>query len=189
MTPPHIFDPAHIGVLESEDRKTWQNPDEILGAIKLRPNWIAADFGCGSGYFTVLLAQKVKKVYAIDIQREMLSFLENKIKGLGISNIELRLSRPNEIPLENEAVDFLMSVNALHEFDDRPRMVREIRRVVRRKGNLLIVDFKKQETGFGPPVRVRVAKEKAISLFEGDDFVLLDAKDLPYHYSLAFVKP
>ena len=49
MNPPHIFDPTHIAVLESEDRKIWQNPDKILGAIRLKPNWIAADFGCGSG--------------------------------------------------------------------------------------------------------------------------------------------
>ena len=189
MNSPHIFDPAHIAVLESEDRKVWQDPDKILGTIKLRPNWIAADFGCGSGYFTVLLAQKVKKVYAIDIQKEMLLFLEDKIKRLGISNIELRLSRPNEIPLEDEAVDFLVSVNTLHEFDNKPKMIKEMKRVIKHKGNLLLVDFKKQETDFGPPVRIRVAKEKAISLFKGNNFALLGTKDLPYHYLLTFVKP
>ena len=189
MTPPHIFDPAHIAVLESEDRKVWQNPDEILDAIKLKRSWVAADFGCGSGYFTVLLAPKVKKVYAIDIQKEMLSFVEDKVKRLGIKNIELRMSRSYEIPLENEAVDFMISVNTLHEFGDKSRMIKEMKRVIKHEGNLLIVDFKRQETGFGPPVRIRVKKEKAISLFECDGFTLLDTKDLPYHYLLAFVKP
>ena len=189
MKPSHIFDPAHIAVLESEGRKVWQNPDEILSAVKLKPDWIAADFGCGSGYFTVLLAQKVKKVYAIDVQKEMLRFLEDKIRRLRINNIELRLSNPNEIPLEDEAVDFLMSVNTLHEFDDKARMVKEMKRVVKHEGSLLIVDFKKQETGFGPPVKIRVAKEKAIRLFEDSSFALSNTKDLPYHYLLAFVKP
>jgi ubiquinone/menaquinone biosynthesis C-methylase UbiE len=189
MNPPHIFDPAHIAVLESEDRKAWQDPYEILGATKFKTHWVAADFGCGSGYFTVLLAQKVKKVYAIDIQKEMLRFVEDKIKRLGIKNIELRLSAPNEIPLEDDTVDFLMSVNTLHEFDDKPTMIKEMKRVIKRRGNMLIVDFKKQETGFGPPVRIRVAKEKAIGLFEGESFAILDTKDLPYHYLLAFVKP
>jgi ubiquinone/menaquinone biosynthesis C-methylase UbiE len=189
MTSPHIFDPAHIAVLESEDRKVWQNPDEILSAINLKHNWVAADFGCGSGYFTVLLAQKVKKVYAIDIQKEMLSFVENKIKRLGINNIELRLSRPNAIPLEDETVDFLMSVNTLHEFDDKPRMIKEMKRVIKHNGKLLVVDFKTHETGFGPPVRIRVAKEKAIRLFEGENLALIGTKDLPYHYLLVFLKP
>lgn len=189
MTPSFIFDPAHIAVLESENRRVWQNPDEIPGVIKFRPRWVATDFGCGSGYFTVLLAPKVKKVYAIDIQKEMLSFVEGKIKQLGIRNVELRLSRPYEIPLEDETNDFLMSVNTLHEFDDKPRMIREIERAVKHKGILLIVDFKKQETCFGPPVKIRVTKENAISLFESANFALLDTKDLPYHYLLAFTKP
>jgi ubiquinone/menaquinone biosynthesis C-methylase UbiE len=189
MKSSRIFDPAHITVLESEDRKVWQNPDEILSAVKFKSDWIAADFGCGSGYFTVLLAQKVKKVYAIDVQKEMLRFLEDKIRLLRISNIELRLSNLNEIPLEDEAVDFLMSVNTLHEFDDKARMVREMRRVVKRRGSLLIVDFKRQETGFGPSVKIRVDKEKAIGLFKDSSFALTNTKDLPYHYLLAFVKP
>ena len=109
-----VSDPAHIAVLESEDRKTWQNSNKILGAVELQLNWVAADPGCGSGYFTVPLSFKVKKVYAIDVQKEMLSFLEDKIKRLKIRNIELLLSESNEIPLEDECVDFLMSVNTLH---------------------------------------------------------------------------
>jgi len=189
MKPSHVFNPAHIAVLESEDRRVWQNPDEILSAVKFKPDWIAADFGCGSGYFTVLLAQKVKKVYAIDIQKEMLRFLEDKLRRHRINNIELRLSKPNEIPLEDEAVDFLMSVNTLHEFDDKTRTVMEMKRVVKHEGSLLIVDFKKQETGFGPPVKIRVAKEKAVRLFEDSGFAFSSTKDLPYHYVLVLGKP
>ena len=56
------------------------------------------------------------------------------------------------------------------------------------KGKLLIVDFMKKETGFGPPVRIRVAKEAAIRLFQENDLALSYAKDLIYHYLLVFVK-
>jgi len=183
-----VFDPAHIAVLESEDRRIWQNPDEILGTVKFDSDWIAADLGAGSGYFTVLLSQRVKKVYAIDVQQEMLRFLEDKIHGLKIKNVELRLSSPDEIPLEDQSVDFLMSVNAMHEFDDKAKMINEMKRVVKRDGRLLIVDFKKKETGFGPPVRIRVAKETAIKLFQENGLTLSYAKDLPYHYLLVLIK-
>jgi len=184
----HVFDPARIAVLESEDRKVWQNPEEVLGGVELKPDWVAADLGCGSGYFSVPLSQKVEKVYAIDIQKEMLRFLEEKIQRLRIRNIELRLSKPNEIPLKDESVDFLMSVNTLHEFGDKIRMTKEMKRVVKRGGRLIIVDFKRQETSFGPPVKIRVAKEKAIRLFEEGDFALSTTRDLRYHYLLVFVK-
>lgn len=189
MNSPHIFNPAHIAVLESEDRKTWQNPEEVFSAINFQHDWVAADFGCGSGYFTVLLARKVKKVYAIDIQKKMLRFVEDKMRKLRIRNIELRLSKPNKIPLEDETVDFLMSVNTLHEFDDKVKVAAEMKRVVKPGGTLLIVDFKRQKTDFGPPVRIRVTKEKAIGLFEDQSFIPSNTKDLPYHYLLTFVKP
>lgn len=184
----HVFDPAHIAVLESEDRKTWQNPSKILGAVELQLNWVAADLGCGSGYFTVPLSFKVKKVYAIDVQKEMLSFLEDKIKRLKIRNIELLLSESNEIPLEDECVNFLMSVNTLHEFGDKEKMISKMKRVMKRGGRLLVVDFKKEETGFGPPVEVRVSKEQAIALFTEKGFALSKSSNMPYHYLLVFIK-
>jgi len=184
----HVFDPSHIAVLESEDRKTWQNPDEVLGAVELQPDWVAADLGCGSGYFAVPLSRKVKKVYAIDVQKEMLDFLEDKLRCSDVKNIELLLSNPDEIPLESDSVDFSLSVNTLHEFGDRDKMIGEMKRVIKKNGRLLIVDFKKTETGFGPPVSIRVTKEKAIRLFEKRGFTLSRTTDMPYHYLLVFGK-
>ncbi len=184
----HVFDPGHIAVLEAEDRKVWQNPDMVLSAVKLKPDFVAADLGCGSGYFTVPLSRKVEKVYGIDVQREMLNFLEDKIKKQKIRNIEPLLSKPDEIPLEDESVDLVISVNTLHEFGARAKMIREMMRVVKKGGKLLIVDFKKQDTGFGPPVKIRVSKDRAIKLFEALGFVFSSMKDLPYHYLLVFTK-
>ena len=184
----HVFDPAHIAVLESEDRKIWQNPEEILKAAEIRPMWTAADLGCGSGYFTVILARQVKKVYAIDVQKEMLDFLEDKIRRLEISNVELLHSKASEIPLKNESVDFLISVNTLHEFDDRDKMIREMKRVIKPHGRLLIADFKRKETGFGPPVSIRISRIQAVKSFVKLGFTLLKQKDLTYHYLLVFTK-
>jgi ubiquinone/menaquinone biosynthesis C-methylase UbiE len=184
----HLFNPEHIGVLESEDRKIWQNPGIVLDAVEIKPNFTVADLGCGSGYFTVPLAAKAKKVYGIDVQKEMIDFLREKIRKLKIKNVELLLSKPNEIPLEDENVDVLLSVNTLHEFDNRKRMIEEIKRVVKKGGKLLIVDFMKKETGFGPPVEIRVSKAQAVRLFEAKGFTLVEKKDLPYHYLLVFVK-
>ena len=174
--------------LEAEDRRIWQNPEAILNDVKVLPNFIVADLGCGSGYFTVALSRMAKKVYAIDIQKEMLSFLEDKIRRLKIKNVELVLSKPDEIPLENESVDFLMSINTLHEFGDKDKVIKEMRRVIKRGCNLLIADFKKEKMSFGPPVRIRVAEDKAIKLFEERGFVLSKADNLQYHYLLVFTK-
>lgn len=188
MKKPHVFDPKNIDVLEMEARKTWQNPEKILGAVETKRDFVAADLGCGSGFFTVPLSQKVKKVYGIDVQKSMLEFLEQKIQKLGIKNIELLLSKENDVPLSDESVDFLVSINTLHEFSDKKRMIDEMRRVLKGSGIALIVDFKKKDTGFGPPVAVRVSKKQVINLFEKKGFTHLKTRNLKYHYLLVFSK-
>jgi len=188
MKKSHLFDPKNIAALEREDRKLWQNPEEILEKGNLQPHFVAADVGCGSGYFTLPLAQKVEKVYAIDAQQEMLDYIATKVEDLHLSNIELVLAATNEIPLQNEQVDFLISVNTLHEFADKDRMMMEMYRVLKPKGLALICDFQKKDTGFGPPVAIRLSKSELLTLFERHGFHSLHNYTLKYHYLLVFFK-
>ena len=188
MNGPHLFDPKKIDVLEAEDRKIWQNPEEILRTIEIKPNFVVADIGCGSGFFTLPLSQKVAKVYAVDVQKEMLESLEHKIRNLKIQNIKTLLARENEIPLGNRSVDLLLSMNTLHEFDDKERMIVEMERVLKQGGKALIADWKKENTGFGPPVAIRVSREQAVGLFKKKEVTLLKKENLPYHYLLVFSK-
>ena len=188
MNESHIFDPKHIAVLESEDRKTWQNTEEILGLLGLKPYYIVADLGCGSGYFTIPISRKVTKVYGVDVQKVMLDFLEQQIRRQKILNIETLLSDQDEIPLQNESVDLLLSVNTLHEFRDKNKMISEIRRVIKLKGQAVIIDFKKEANSFGPPVSVRISKEQVGRLFNKQGLTVLKTHDLKYHYLIIFRK-
>jgi ubiquinone/menaquinone biosynthesis C-methylase UbiE len=188
MNESHVFDPKHIDILESEDRKTWQNLEEIIGLLELKPSYVVADLGCGSGYFSVPISRKVKKVYGVDVQKEMLKFLEQKIQEQKIVNIKTLLSEENRIPLQNESVDLLLSVNTLHEFRDKEKMITEIRRVLRPKGQAVIVDFKKEDTDFGPPVSTRFSIEQAKLMFEKQALTALKTHDLKYHYMIIFRK-
>lgn len=134
------------------------------------------------------LSQKVKKVYGIDVQKEMLDFLKQKIRKFKIENIEPLLSKGNEIPLSDESVDLLVSMNTLHEFSDKEKMIEEMRRVLKQGGKVMIADFKKKNIGFGPPVTIRISKKQATSLFEKRGFTTLNKQDLTYHYLLVFSK-
>jgi ubiquinone/menaquinone biosynthesis C-methylase UbiE len=188
MDESHIFDPKHADALESENRKTWQNREEIINLLELNPSYVVAHLGCGSGYFTVPISRKVKKVYGIDVQEEMLEFLEQKIRKQKIVNIETLLSKENMIPLRNECVDLLLSVNTLHEFLDKEKTISEIQRVLRPKGHVVIVDFKKKDSDFGPPVSIRVSEEQAKLLFAQKALTTLKTHDLKYHYLIIFRK-
>jgi ubiquinone/menaquinone biosynthesis C-methylase UbiE len=184
----HIFDPKHVEILESKIRKTWQNRQEIIELLKLKPSYVVADLGCGSGYFTVPISRIVKKIYGIDIQKEMLDYLKQKIQNPKILNIKTLHSKENKIPLQNESIDLLLTVNTLHEFRNRELIINEIRRVIKTKGKVAIVDFKKEETDFGPPVSIRISKEEAISLFEQQDLTVINSHNLKYHYLVIFGK-
>jgi ubiquinone/menaquinone biosynthesis C-methylase UbiE len=188
MAESHVFDPKHIAALESEERRTWQNREEILEMLSLKPSYVVADLGCGSGYFTVPLSHKVKKVYGIDIQKEMLTALEQKIRKQKILNIETLLSKENEIPLQNESVDLLLSVNTLHEFRDKKTIISEMRRVLKADGRAAIIDFKKEDSNVGPPISIRVSKEQAKRLFKKVGLRALKTHDLKLHYLIVFGK-
>jgi ubiquinone/menaquinone biosynthesis C-methylase UbiE len=178
----HIFDPKHIDVLESKERKTWQNPDEILNQLDLKASQSVADLGCGSGYFSVPISFKVKQVYAIDVQQEMLDHVKKKIHNQKISNIKTLLSQDNKIPLPDQSIDKLLTVNTLHEFNDKTTTLNEIYRVLKPDGQVIIVDFKKSNTNFGPPESVRISKEHATKLFENHNFDIVKTHDLLHHY-------
>jgi ubiquinone/menaquinone biosynthesis C-methylase UbiE len=188
MAESHIFNPKHIAALETEERKTWQNPEEIIELLALKPSYVVVDLGCGTGYFTVPLSHKVKKVYGIDVQKEMLTVLDQKIRKQKIGNIETLLSTENEIPLQTESIDLLLSVNTLHEFRDKEAIVSEMQRVLRADGRAAIIDFKKEETGFGPPASIRLSKEQAKHLFKRNGLTALRTHDLKYHYLIVFEK-
>lgn len=188
MKDAHLYDPAHIQALESENRKVWQDPEAILKRLEIKPDYVVADLGCGSGFFTVPLSRKVKKVYGIDIQQEMLKFLEQKIHKQKIGNITTLLSTNDTIPLETESIDLLITVNTLHEFQNKTKTVKEIRRVLKADAQAVVIDFKKEDTKNGPPVAIRVSQSVAEDLFGKHGFFVVDTHPLQYHYLLVFRK-
>ena len=183
-----VFNPNQIDILESEDRKTWQNPEEIIKHLELNPSTILVDLGCGGGYFSIPISSKVKKIYAIDVQKEMLDYLENKIQKQNIKNIETLLSKDNNIPIQSESIDVLLSVNTFHEFQNRDSMINEICRVLKHKGKAVLVDFKKESTEFGPPLHIRISKEQAIDAFKKKGMIVIKTRDLLHQYVIVFQK-
>lgn len=183
-----VFDPKKIEILESKDRKNWQNIQQIFNLLQLNPNHIAIDLGCGSGYFSIPLSRKVRGVIGIDLQKEMLDYLKQKIEKKKIFNIDLILSKANKIPLMNNCTNLLLTVNTLHEFENRTEVIFEIHRLINKNGKLILIDFKKENTNFGPPMKIRISKDQAINLFENEWFKVINSYDLQYHYLIIFQK-
>jgi ubiquinone/menaquinone biosynthesis C-methylase UbiE len=186
---PHKFDVKDVEILESPDRLQFLNPDAILGKVGLRREMIIADLGCGTGYFTIPASQRVKKVYALDVQQGMLNILRNKIKSQKISNIQVILSEESHIPLPDNSVDVLLMGNVFHELEDRDSILNEVKRILSGEEKLVIVDWLKIEMDFGPPVEERLTAEEVISICEHNGFEVLEQSDAgPYNYLLILGK-
>jgi len=140
--------PSIIGpFLNSPLRRLTQPSARVIERSGIKPGMTVLDLGCGSGAFTLAAARVVGergKVYALDIQRAMLRQLERRLaraRNHNIRNVELKQASAYELPFENESLDLVMSVAAFHEIPDKPRALREIKRVLKKGGLLALTEF------------------------------------------------
>jgi len=185
----HKFDVQNSGILDSPERIRFLNPENNLDEIELNREMVLADLGCGTGYFSIPASFRVKKVFALDIQQEMLEILRDKIKKDKISNVEPVLSHESSIPLPDNSIDVLFMANVFHEIEDRDSILKEGKRILKSHGKLIIIDWKKEEMDFGPPIEERLNEREVILICKSNDFELYK-QSYPglYNYLLIFQK-
>ncbi|APH38507.1 class I SAM-dependent methyltransferase [Methanohalophilus halophilus] len=178
------------------DENVWEGffrADEILKKLGLNDKIAdVADFGCGYGTFTIPAAKIIKgKVYAIDIESEMIEITEQKAKVENLGNIELVLrdfvSKGSD--LEDESVDYIILANILH-VEEPEKLLRETYRVLRQEGKIVIIHWNYDPTTpRGPPLEIRPTPEKCIDWAKSSGFKSPLTYDLkPYHYGIVLSK-
>jgi len=122
--------------------KEFLNPENIIEELDLSKRMIVADFGCGSGGWTIPVARKVRWVFALDIQEEALSALRSKMRAERIFNIDALLANVEEkTTLLSESCDFVLMTNLLFQVDDKKKVLEEGKRVLKKGGKILIIDW------------------------------------------------
>lgn len=123
------------------------NPKQIISSLPILPGQKIADFGSGSGYFAIILAQTIAPngvVYAIDVVPETLDALKSKAKSLGLFNIEYvkgDLEKEKGSTLDNESVDSVLISNVLFQSQNKEKILKEATRILRTGGNLIIIEW------------------------------------------------
>lgn len=183
----HKFDAKKAGILDDPERTKILDPDHILEKLELTGKMVLADLGCGTGFFSIPASRRVKKVFALDIQQEMLEILTDKIKKEKITNIETILSEESSIPLPDKSVNILLMANVFHELEDRSSLLKEVKRVLDLNGRLAIIDWKKIEMDFGPPIQERLDEKEVIDICSENGFTSLEKSNIePHNYLLIF---
>jgi ubiquinone/menaquinone biosynthesis C-methylase UbiE len=167
------------------------NPEMIVDFLDIQEGMKVADFGCGTGYFTFAFAQKVGSagiVYSIDVRKEKLEVIESSFRALGIKNIVVKranLESKKGTGLRSASLDWVILANILFQNKKKSEILEEAKRVLKKNGKILLIEWRPEETGIGPERKIRVSKEMAISLTEKSGLKI--AREIPvsqFHYGL-----
>lgn len=181
-----------IQIYEDPGRSEWQKPEKVVEQLSLKPGQFVADIGAGSGYFSVIFAKKVGEsgtVHAVDIDGNMVDYLEKRARKEGLKNIKPILAKTDDPLLPKASADLIFMCNTYMFIEQREKYMTLLRGILKNDGRLAIVSYNKMETPEGPPIHTRVSKEKTIQELEKAGFAL-DAEYffLQYQHFLVFRK-
>ena len=134
--------------LDRATREQEEAPEQALQLIGIHPGMVVADVGAGSGYMTTRLAGLVGptgKVYANDLQPGMLQVIQDKARTEHLSNVEIVQGTETDARLPDNALDLALLVDVYHELWHPQEMLRSIRRSLKPNGELVLVEYRKED--------------------------------------------
>jgi ubiquinone/menaquinone biosynthesis C-methylase UbiE len=187
----HVMGHPAIGWLERDEREREEAPSKAIAAFDLRPTDVIADIGAGSGYYSFRMAEKVPegKVVAVDIQQEMLDFLNAKSKELGVSNVQAHLGKIDDIALAENTLDAALMVDAYHEFSHPAEMLASLHKALKPDGRIILLEFRAEDPRVPIKPLHKMTEEQAVKEYGAAGFILQSNKrQLPWQHFMVFVK-
>lgn len=185
---------GHLGAewLERPEREKEEAPSKLHDILKLKAGDVVADIGAGSGYHTFRLAEKVgakDKVYAVDIQPEMLEIIKKRMKEKKVENIQPIQGTESDPKLPDNSVDSILLVDVYHEFSFPYEMTTAMVKALKPGGRLVFVEFRMEDEKV-PILLVHKMTEKQVLKEMGPHplkWVKTD-KSLPWQHVIFFEK-
>ncbi|MDQ0482622.1 class I SAM-dependent methyltransferase [Guptibacillus hwajinpoensis] len=160
------FKPSNAGRLLDPKRREFISPEQVMTELNVKATDHVADLGAGNGYFTLPLAKAAEKVYAVDIEKQMLDLLRKRVSETGgADNIDYVVSSLEEINLPNSVADKAVAAFVVHEVPDLTRAFREFKRIIKPGQKLLILEWEAIEMDLGPPIEERISSAKMKEIF------------------------
>jgi len=176
-----------------ETRENEENGALLRKWLNVQPGATVCDLGCGNGYHTLPLAQAVGakgKVFAVDLQPEMLEFLGERAQEMEIENlvpIECTVDDPR---LPADSTDMVLMVDVYHELSHPVRVLGHLRKALRKGGVVVLVEFRSEDRGVPIKVRHKMSKAQVIREMAANGYSLTRETDsLPWQHAMAFGVP
>ena len=173
----------------------WPDPTETLRRLGIDGGTLA-DVACGDGYFTAPAADLVDRVYAVDLDADLLGDLEDRARAAAVDNVEPIQGDARTLPsLLPEPAEMVLFANTLHGIDDGTAFAETVRTALAADGRFVVINWHDRppaETTVlgeprGPPADLRMSPSTTANAVEPAGFRTVETVDLgPYHYGIVF---
>ncbi len=175
---------------------------EVLSKLELKGDEVFLDAGCGDGHVS-FLAQEVMDedaiIYALDNYQPSIEDMKEDVQRRGITNIiPILADIAGGIPLDDDSVDVSLMINVFHHLQENTgASIAELKRVTKPGGRIAVMDYKKEDTGYGPPLKYKQSPGEVEEIFQkqGLKMVQLDTEvgedlegGVKSHYLVVFQK-
>jgi len=171
-----------------------QDTGLVFGKLALIQGDTFLDLGCGAGDYSIHAARIVGEsgsIFAVDIWPEMLDKICEDAKALGIHNIHPVVSDiRKKIEVSDASMDVCLISTVLHMMDfltETDKLLAEIKRILKFGGKLAVIECKKENSKFGPPIHARISPEELEMSFGKFGFLKTDYIDLGANYMMILV--
>ncbi len=160
------------------DTANFAHPRRNVAALGVEPGMSVADFGSGGGIYVLHMAEALEhsgRVYAIDVQRDLLRRVKNEAHRRGFKNVDViwtDLERPGSSKLADKTLDFVLISNLLFQIENKAAVLKEAWRILKPTGRFAIIDWSESFGGMGPVKSDVVTKDAALALARGSGFEL-----------------
>jgi ubiquinone/menaquinone biosynthesis C-methylase UbiE len=148
-TPATVMSYHGAGWLEREGREKEQQPDAVIRTMGLVDGDVVADVGCGTGFFARRMARAVAprgRVFAVDIQPEMLELLKGYVEKEGLTNVVPVLGTEDDPRLAAGTLDWILLVDVYHELQQPKPMLEKMRAALKPSGRVALIEYRREGT-------------------------------------------
>lgn len=165
---------------------------DVMKQLNLKPGMMVGDVGSGNGYYSIKIAKEIReegKVYAVDIQQEMLDMLLERAKEKEVSNIETVLGEMKTTNLPKNTLDLIILVDVYHEFSHPAEMLGSMKDSLKDDGLIALLEYRLEDPEVPIKLLHKMSKKQILKEYEANGFELSHEYDgLPWQHMMFFKK-
>ncbi len=175
-----------------ESRQREEDCKRLLQQLHVQPGQVLCDMGCGNGFYTLKLARltgRQGKVYAVDIQPQMLEMLKRRARDAKVDNVLPVLGGLMDPHLPPAAFDLVLMVDVYHEFSHPHEMLQAIRKSLKPAGRIALVEFRAEDASVPIQPLHKMSKQQILKEFPANGLKLAGQYDaLPWQHLMFFTR-